>query len=122
MTNYLANFGAQTLPGLSGCVLVSGESVRFTSLGRRRYAERFARAGIDINKVRTLARLQTALKASVGEELVAFAEYVRAKHRGGLERDWLMAAAVGTESELARLSGKLHARSRSGLRLAEKPR
>jgi len=120
MTNYLAKFDAQTLPGLSECILVSGKAVRFTSLGRRRYAERFARAGIDINKVQTVAELQTALEASACEELTAFAQYVRAKHGAGVEQDWLAAAAVGTESELAFMSDKLRERNRSRLRVARK--
>lgn len=114
MTNYLANFDAQTLPTLADCILVSGESVRFTSVGRRRYAERFARAGIDINKVRTMTQLQTALESSAGEELVAFAQHGKAKHRAGIERDWLIAAAAGTEFERAQLSAKLRALTRSG--------
>lgn len=120
MTNYLADFDARTLPGLSQCVLLSGESVRFTSLGIRRYAQRFARAGIDINKLRTAAQLQAALEASAEHELAAFADYVEAKHGAGLERDWLVTAAVGTESDLARLSGKLRARRQSGLRVVKR--
>lgn len=114
MRNYLANFDAKTLPALAECILVSGESVRFTAMGRRRYAERFARAGIDISKVRTMSQLQAALEASAGEELVAFARYATAKHRAGIERDWLITAAVGTELELAQPTDKLRARTRSG--------
>ena len=120
MSNYLAKFDSETLPRLSDCVLVSGESLRFTSLGKKRYAERFARAGVDINKVRKVEAMKEALRNSASEELEAFAQYVEAKHKPGLERDWLVAAAIGTEAELAGQSSKLERRNRLGLRITGK--
>lgn len=120
MSNYLARFHAENLPRLDECILVSGEAVRFTSLGLKRYAERFARAGIDIRTIRTVGAMKEALQSSASEELAAFAQFVEAKHKPGLERDWLVAAAVGTEAELAGLSSKLERRNRLGLRITGK--
>lgn len=117
MKNYLDKFNAQTLPKLAQCLVVSGESLRFTAAGRERYAERFARAGIDISRIRTLTQLRNALKDSAESELTAFADYVRAKHRPALERDWLVAAAIGSESEITALAGKLARRNRQGFRI-----
>ena len=120
MANYLAQFDSDTLPRLDECLLVSGEAVRFTALGRKRYAERFARAGIDIRTIRTVGAMKEALRGSAAEELAAFARYVEAKHKPGLERDWLVAAAIGTEAELAGQSSKLERRNRLGLRVTGK--
>ena len=119
MSNYLAQFDSENLPSLSDCVLVSGESLRFTSLGKKRYAERFARAGVDINKVRTVEAMKEGLRNSAAEELEAFAQYVESKHEPGLERDWLVAAAIGSEDEMAELSDKLARRNRLALRSSE---
>jgi hypothetical protein len=119
MTNYLDKFNAQTLPKLAQCIVVSGESLRFTAVGRQRYAERFARAGIDISTIRTLARLRNALEDSADTELKAFADYVKAKHPPGDERDWLIAVAIGSEGEIAALAGRIARRNRHGVRIVK---
>lgn len=119
MKNYIGNFSAETLPSLAQCLVVSGDSLRFTSTGRRRFAERFALVGIDISKIRTFADLSDALQESAAEEFKAFASYVTARHRPGLERDWLVAAAIGSEGEMAELSDKLARRNRLALRSSE---
>ena len=94
MATYLDQFTAETLPDLDACVVMSDHQVRFTPLGMKRYRERFGRAGIDINRIKTREAFLDALEASFPVEMEAFARQVKANGGDRLEQRYLIALAT----------------------------
>ena len=114
MATYLDQFTAETLPDLDACVVMSDHQVRFTPLGMKRYRERFGRAGIDINRIKTREAFLDALEASFPVEMEAFARQVKANGGDRLEQRYLIALALG-DAEAARLEKILSRRNQLGL-------
>jgi hypothetical protein len=86
-----------------------GERVRSTSSGVRRFRERFARAGIDVAKIRTIDQLESALQNSYYVEVedhIAWLTSARDR-TPAIEIDLLLAIARGDDAEARRLTSEL---------------
>ena len=115
--NALAKDRHSDQPPIEQCVLICGDRIRFTKTGRERFAERFARAGINIDSVCSIAQLREALAGSFDAHMAAFAERIGAGEGDRLERQFLQALALGDEAERLRIGKILDRRNHLGLQV-----
>jgi len=85
------------------CVKETG-ALRLTSSGIEKYRSRFARAGIDVNQIKTADQFNRAMEKSFSDVLMHdWAKDVRIKLPPSLDRNWLIAILQGDREESARL-------------------
>ena len=93
------------------CVVFDGDRLHLTNVGLERFRERFARAGLDIRLIKTCDQLSEALSLSFQMEWERVVAQVAAKkpksYRERIEREYLVAIALGNESEKLRLGSIL---------------
>ena len=79
-------------------------ALRLTSGGIEKYRSRFARAGIDVNQIKTADEFNRAMEKSFCDvEMHDWAKDVRIKLPPSLDRNWLIAILQGDREESARL-------------------
>ena len=79
-------------------------ALRLTSSGIEKYRSRFARAGIDVNQIKTADQFNRAIEKSFCDVLMHdWAKDVRKKLPPSLDRNWLIAILQGDREESARL-------------------
>lgn len=101
--SYIDRYHADTLPVPEDCVVFgAGDSVSFTVVGLRRYQERFRRAGFDIARITTRAKLLAALEGSYPVEESELLKGLKAKPKHP-ERDLLIATLCGDTARAQRL-------------------
>lgn len=110
--NYLLEYENKPLPSLDECVISCGERIAFTKVGRRRFTERFARAGIDINRIRDWVAFDDAMVRSFHVDLEEVARMFDPSRIDPLELKAFRALERGDHEELARLLSRLEARRR----------
>ena len=78
-------------------------ALRLTSSGLEKYRSRFARAGIDVNQIKTADQFNHAMEKSFCDIMHDWAKDVRKKLPPSLDRNWLIAILQGDREESARL-------------------
>ena len=79
-------------------------ALRLTSVGIEKYRSRFARAGIDVNQIKTADQFNRAMEKSFCDVVMHdWANDVRKKLPPSLDRNWLLAILQGDREESARL-------------------
>ena len=79
-------------------------ALRLTSSGIQKYRSRFARAGIDVNQIKTADQFNRAMDKSLCDVVMHdWAKDVRKKLPPTLDRNWLIAILEGDREESARL-------------------
>ncbi len=95
-----------------GLLVAPDETIRFTKNDRPKYARHFAKAGIDINQVKTLEQFDLAWDKA----RPYFFEFLASltDHRPpSIERDLLIATVKGDEEKVAELSQQLRLQASS---------
>ena len=85
------------------CVKETG-ALRLTSSGIEKYRSRFARAGIDVNQIKTVDQFNRAIEKSLREVLMHdWAKELRKKLPPSIDRNWVVAILEGDWDESDRL-------------------
>ena len=79
-------------------------ALRLTSSGIEKYRSRFARAGIDVNQIKTVDQFNRAIEKSLREVLMHdWAKELRKKLPPSIDRNWVVAILEGDWDESDRL-------------------
>ena len=83
-----------------------------TKTGVQKYQSRFARAGIDVEQIKTAKQFNSAMDKSFLEvEMPDHAEAIRQKLPVSIDRDLLIAVIEGDDQEAARLQALIKRRN-----------
>ncbi len=108
---------------LEQCFVFFDGKLRANANGRKRFGERFARAGFDIDRITTLDELQAALEGSwhIVWGDVELALERRYAGKTSIEHQLFRAVYRSNDEEAQRLRRKLERIRRLGLRLVDAP-
>ena len=93
-----------------------GGRFQLTTAGMDRYRERFARAGFNIENIRTIDAFEEAVRASYRAEEAALNSALLKKYADELEARLLRAIARGNDAERQRVTELLQRRRHLGLK------
>ncbi len=109
--SYLDAYENAPMPEVAQCVFESGGRLYFTEVGRRRYQERFARAGFAIGKIKNWSDFDAAMEGSYHIELVELEKKRPRTISDPLQAAMLRALEADDQAELERLKRKLQTRN-----------
>lgn len=102
----------ESAPPLAESIVISGDRIRFTPIGRRYYSRRFARVGINIGRVRTLERFKDASALSFAHTLEEAALWMNRHRPRSDEYRLLIAIIQGDSASRQRLERRLARKAR----------